>query len=77
MRRLQGTSRVPDIITIERLEAALDLVAEVMVMHDRPQFAPYIERLEREIAALRSTDDVMARARRRLAERHQKAMAVR
>ncbi|WP_050420298.1 hypothetical protein [Bradyrhizobium tropiciagri] len=68
---------MPDIITIERLEAALDLVAEVMVMHDRPQFAPYIERLEREIAALRSTDDVMARARRRLAERHQKAMAVR
>lgn len=56
-------------MTIKRLEAALDVVAECMVMHDRPQFAPYVERLEREIAALRSKDDVMERARRRLYDR--------
>lgn len=53
-------------VSIERLDEALDLIAEVMVRHNRPQFAPYVERLEREIAALQSKDDVMARARRRL-----------
>lgn len=53
----------------ERLEAAIDLISEVMVLHNRPQFAPYVERLEREISALQSNDDVMARARRRLATR--------
>lgn len=35
-------------------------------MHDRPQFAPYVERLERELEALLANDDVMARARRRV-----------
>ncbi|MBR0937293.1 hypothetical protein [Bradyrhizobium jicamae] len=68
---------MPNPVTIERLEAALDLVSEVMVLHDRSQFEPYVERLEREIAALRSKDDVMARARRRLQERDQKAIACR
>ncbi|APG15964.1 hypothetical protein ACVIW2_006351 [Bradyrhizobium huanghuaihaiense] len=40
-----------------------------MVLHDRPGFAPYVERLERELAAMQSKDDVMTRARRRLAAR--------
>ena len=62
------TLNAPAVIA-ERLNAALDIVAEVMVLHDRPGFAPYVERLERELAALRSSDDVMARARRRLAAR--------
>ena len=56
-------------VTAERLDTALDLIAECMVLHNRPQFAPYVERLEREIAALQSKDDVMARARRRHAAR--------
>lgn len=56
-------------VTAERLDAAIDLISEVMVRHNRPCFAPYVERLERELAALRSSDDVMARARRRLAAR--------
>ena len=56
-------------VTAERIESALDIVSEVMVMHHRPQFAPYLDRLERELEALRANDDVMARARRRLAMR--------
>jgi hypothetical protein len=56
-------------LTPERIDAAIDLVSEVMVLHNRPQFAPYIERLERELASLQTRDDVMARARRRLAMR--------
>ena len=56
----------PTAVTAARIESALDLISEVMVRHNRPQFAPYVERLEREIAALQSKDDVMARARRRV-----------
>ncbi|MGY4313123.1 hypothetical protein [Bradyrhizobium sp. JR3.5] len=56
-------------VTAERLNAALDLISEVMVIHGRPQFAPYVERLERELALLQASDDVMARARRRLEQR--------
>lgn len=54
------------LVTAARLESALDLIAECIVTHDRPQFAPYVERLERELAALQSSNDVMARARRRV-----------
>ncbi|MCK1337518.1 cell division protein FtsB [Bradyrhizobium sp. LB8.2] len=61
-------TQVAPAVTAERLNAALDLVAEVMVLHDRPGFAPYVERLERELATLQSKDDVMARARRRLGQ---------
>lgn len=56
----------PPAVTVERLDAAIDLVSEVMVRHNRPQFAPYVERLEQELAALQSRDDAMTRARRRL-----------
>jgi hypothetical protein len=59
----------PSAVTAERLDAAIDLVSEVMVRHNRPQFAPYVERLERELVALQSEDDVMARARRRVVMR--------
>ncbi|MCD9260100.1 hypothetical protein, partial [Bradyrhizobium japonicum] len=52
-----------------RICEASSLIAEVMVLHDRPGFAPYVERLERELAAMQSKDDVMTRARRRLAAR--------
>jgi hypothetical protein len=60
-------------VTAERLDAAIDLVSEVIVRHNRPQFAPYVERLEQELAALQLKDDVMARARRRLEGRRQSA----
>ncbi|WP_445222122.1 hypothetical protein ACKWRH_20830 [Bradyrhizobium sp. Pa8] len=59
----------PLAVTVERIDAAIDLISEVMVRHDRPQFAPYVERLERELTLLQSKGDVMARARRRLATR--------
>lgn len=59
----------PSAVTAARIESALDIVSEVMVLHERPQFAPYVDRLERELAALQSTNDVMARARRRIAAR--------
>jgi hypothetical protein len=59
----------PSAVSAGRIDAALDLLAEVMVLHNRPQFAPYVERLERELTALKSEDDVMARARRRHAAR--------
>jgi hypothetical protein len=59
----------PTAVTAARIESALDIVSEVMVLHERPQFAPYVDRLERELAALQSTNDVMARARRRIAAR--------
>jgi hypothetical protein len=59
----------PSAVTAARIESALDLISEVMVLHERPQFAPYVERLERELASLQSEDDVMARARRRVAMR--------
>ncbi|MCA6098847.1 hypothetical protein [Bradyrhizobium australafricanum] len=56
-------------VTAERLDAAIDLVSEVMVLHNRPCFAPYVERLERELAALQANNDVMTRARQRLEQR--------
>jgi hypothetical protein len=59
----------PHAVTAARIDSAIDLISEVMVLHNRPQFAPYIERLERELAALQSNDDVMARARQRIAMR--------
>ena len=59
----------PSAVSAERIDAAIDLVSEVMVLPNRPQFAPYVERLERELAAMQSEDDAMTRARRRLAMR--------
>lgn len=54
-----------DTVTLERLEAALALVSYA-ILEDGAIYAPYLDRLEREIAALRSRDDVMSRARRYL-----------
>jgi hypothetical protein len=56
----------PSAVTAARIDSALDIVSEVMVLHNRTQFAPYLDRLERELAAIQSKDDVMARARRRV-----------
>jgi hypothetical protein len=55
-------------ITVERLEAALAIVARAVVL-DGPIYAPLFDRLEREIAALRAADDAVSRAQRYLAAR--------
>jgi len=55
-------------ITIERLERALALVSWI-ILEDGPACTPYLERLEREIAALRAQDDAVSRARRYLESR--------
>lgn len=48
-------------VTIERLERALALAAYVVVL-DGPKAAPLFDRLERELAAARATQDSVARA---------------
>lgn len=53
-------------ITEERLLDAIALVSEVIVLHG-PVYAPILDRLERELEALRSGNDAVARARRHLA----------
>lgn len=57
----------PSAITAARLESALDIVSEVMLLHDRPQFAPYLDRLELELSNIQQSNDALSRARRRLA----------
>lgn len=51
-----------DDVTLERLERARAAIAYAMTL-DGAVYGPIFERLEREIAARRTTDDVMARAR--------------
>ena len=50
-------------VTLERLERARAAIAYAMTL-DGAVYAPIFERLEREIAARRMADDVMARAQR-------------
>ena len=52
-------------ITLGRLEAALAIIARAIVL-DGPVYGPYLERLEREIAAFRASDDTVFRAHRYL-----------
>ncbi|EHR03236.1 hypothetical protein Bra471DRAFT_04006 [Bradyrhizobium sp. WSM471] len=54
-------------ITLERLLRAQAAIAYAMTL-DGPVYAPYFVRLEKEIAAMRASDDVMARAKRVLEE---------
>ena len=54
-------------VTLDRLLRARAAVAYAMTL-DGAGYAPVFERLEREIAAMRAADDVMARARRCLEE---------
>lgn len=56
----------PSAITAARLESALDIVAEVMLLHDRPAFEPYLDRLEQELATLQTSNTALSRARARL-----------
>ena len=50
-------------VTLQRLERARAAIAYAMTL-DGAVYAPIFERLEREIAARRMADDVMARAQR-------------
>lgn len=58
-------------VTLERLERALAAISYAILL-DGPVYAPVLDRLEREIAALRARDDVVSRARQHL-ERFQAA----
>ena len=50
-------------VTLERLERALAAISYAIVL-DGPVYASVLERLEREIAAYRAREDVVARALR-------------
>ena len=50
-------------VTLERLLRAQAAVAYCMML-DGPIYAPVFERIEREISALRASEDAMSRARR-------------
>ena len=62
-------------VTLERLLQARAAIAYAMAL-DGSIYAPVFERLEREIAAMRAADDVMARARRCLEDYAASATAV-
>jgi hypothetical protein len=63
---LQYTRRVGEVslsvVTIERLERALVLCAYCIAL-DGPVYAPLFEKLERELDALRDTEDTVIRAK--------------
>ncbi|WP_271575136.1 hypothetical protein [Bradyrhizobium sp. CCBAU 11361] len=52
-------------VTIERLERALALCAH-LIERDGPVVVPLFERLERELAMMRRTEDTVERAKRLL-----------
>jgi hypothetical protein len=63
---MQGpTATEHEPVTIERLERALAFCA-YCVVRDGPVVVPLFERLERELAAMRQTQDTMGRAKRLL-----------
>jgi hypothetical protein len=52
-------------VTLERLERGLAIAAYLVVLHG-PALAPIFERLEREVATMRSNHDAVGRAKRLL-----------
>jgi hypothetical protein len=54
------------VVTVERLERALVLLAYAMEC-DGPVYAPLFDKLERELETLRSQQDTLSRAKRLLA----------
>ncbi len=61
-----GPAKLPEPITIERIERALVYAAYVVVRYG-PQFAPIVERLEHELEAAKKSEDAVAHARQILA----------
>lgn len=55
-------------ITEQRLVDAIALVSEVIVLHGA-QYAPILDRLEQELAALKRGSDPLSRARMHLARK--------
>lgn len=64
----------PDDVTIERLERALAAISYAILL-DGPIYAPVLERLEREIAAMRANEDAVSRARQHLEQFRDQAAA--
>lgn len=58
-------------ITVERIERALDILANIMVRSgpDGRVYLPLFENLEQELAALRAEEDVMSRVKARASGR--------
>lgn len=52
-------------VTLERLERGLAICAYLLVLHG-PVLAPIFEKLEREIATMKSDQDAVGRAKRLL-----------
>jgi hypothetical protein len=52
-------------VTLERLERAQAAISYAILL-DGPIYAPVLDRLEREIAALSANEDVVSRARQHL-----------
>jgi len=66
--------KAPDEVTIERLERAL-LAISYAIQLDGSVYAPVLERLEREIAAMRANADAVSRARQYLEQFRDQAAA--
>lgn len=70
LRRYPAQASADAAVSLERLERALVLSAQIVVQYGH-RYAPYFERLEREVAAARAAaagaNDAAARARRLLA----------
>jgi hypothetical protein len=52
-------------VTLERLEHALAAISYAILL-DGPVYGPVLDRLEREIAAMRASEDAVSRARKYL-----------
>lgn len=73
-RRMSYTPRNNE-MTVERLERALLVMAEIVVLHG-PAYAPLLNRLERELEQLKR-DDPVAKARRLIETLQERAMVQR
>jgi hypothetical protein len=67
-------NRHHETVTLERLERALAAISYAILL-DGPIYAPVLDRLEREIVALRISQDVMSRARQHLEQYRDQAAA--
>lgn len=63
--KVNNRNREHDPVTIERLERALAAISYAILL-DGPIYAPVLDRLEREIAAMRANEDAVSRARQYL-----------
>jgi hypothetical protein len=60
-----GKKRDHQEVTLDRLEHALAAISYAILL-DGPVYAPVLDRLEREIAAMRASEDAVSRARKYL-----------